>query len=78
MAKFMMAINEEDNTISNMSKTLTINKSETVVLALNLLNYVLEQRRAGKYLKVIEGAEDKTKTILDEATAGSVAFKLND
>jgi len=76
MAKFMMAINEEDNTIGTMSKTLDINKSETVVLALNLLNYVLEQRKGGNYLTFAKG-EDKTKDILNEATAGSVAFKLN-
>ena len=76
MAKFMMAIDEEDGTIGQMAKTLEIDKSGTVVLALNLLNYVLNQRKSGVHLTFAKG-EDKTKDILGEACAGNVAFKLN-
>ena len=76
MAKFMMAINEEDGTIGQMAKTLEVDKSSTVVLALNLLNYVLDQRKAGMHLTFAKG-EDKTKDILSGACAGNVMFKLN-
>ena len=76
MAKFMMAINEEDGTIGAMATILNVNKSETCVLALNLLSYVLDQRKAGMHLTFTKG-EDKTKDILTEACAGNVLFKLN-
>ena len=75
MSKFMMAINEEDGTIDHMSKSLGITKGESVILALNLLNYVLEQRNIGKHLAFTREA-DQTVDILHEATAGSVSFRL--
>jgi hypothetical protein len=75
MPKFMMAINEEDATIDQMGKTLGISKGEVVILSLNLLNYVLEQRKTGQHLTFSK--DDKTKDILNEATAGSVNFRLN-
>jgi hypothetical protein len=77
MAKFMMAINEEDGAIGQMAKTLNIGKSEVVIMALNLLSYTLEQRRSGNHLTLTK-AEDKTKDILVEANAGSINFKMND
>jgi hypothetical protein len=72
----MMAINEEDGTIEAMAKILSLNKSETCVLAFNLLCYVLDQRKAGMHLTFAKG-EDKTKDILTEACAGNVLFTLN-
>ncbi len=75
MAKVLMAINEEDNSISNLAKALTLQKSEVVVLALNLLNYVMDQRKSGMHLTLSK--DGKTADILNEATAGNVAFKLN-
>ncbi len=75
MAKVLMAINEEDNSISNLAKALTLQKSEVVVLALNLLNYTMDQRKNGMHLTLSK--DGKTADILNEATAGNVAFKLN-
>jgi len=72
----MMAINQEDGTLEQMSQTLKINKSNTIVLALSLLNYTLEQRKVGQHLTFAK--EGKTKDILNEACAGNLAFKLND
>lgn len=77
MAKFMMAINEEDGAIGQMSKTLNITKAEVVIMALNLLSYTLEQRRNGLHLTTTK-TEDKTKDILTEANAGTINFKIND
>ena len=77
MAKFMMAINEEDGAIGQMAKTLNVGKHEVVIMSLNLLNYVLEQRKGGNHLTIAKG-EDKTKDILTEANAGSVNFKMNE
>jgi hypothetical protein len=76
MPKFMMAINEEDGTIDQMGKTLSIAKGDTVILALNLLNLILEKRRTGDFLTWTKD-KDATKDILNEATAGSVPFRLN-
>lgn len=75
MARVMMAINEEDNSISQLGKALTLQKAEVVVLALNLLNHVMEKRKEGQHLTFSK--DDKTADILSEATAGNVAFKLN-
>ena len=72
----MMAINEEDQTISTMSKTLGVPKAEVVIIALNLLNYTLEKRKEGQHLSLTKG-EDKTKDIITDATEGTVAFSLN-
>jgi hypothetical protein len=75
VAKFMIAINEEDGTIAQMSKTLGVPKAEVVIIALNLLNFTLENRKEGRHLTYTKG-EDKTKDILNEATEGTVAFNL--
>lgn len=75
MAKVLMAINEEDNSISNLAKALSLQKSEVVVLALNLLNHVMDQRKNGQHLTFSK--DDKTADILSEATAGNIVFKIN-
>lgn len=77
MAKLIMAIKEEDNSITNLSKTLGIPKHEVVILGLNLVNHILEQRKNGKHL-VFTTTEDKTVNILTEATAGNLKFKINE
>ena len=76
MARFMMAINEEDDTIAQMSTTLGVPKAEVVIIALNLLNFTLEKRKEGRHLTYAKG-EDKTKDILSEATEGTIAFNLS-
>ena len=73
---FIMKIIEEEGTISSMSQELSVPKGDVVILALNLLYHVLEQRKAGKHLTTAKG-EDKTADILKEAV-GEVKFKLND
>lgn len=76
MAKFLMSINEEEGTIANMAKSLGIPKGDVVILSLNLLYYVLEQRKQGLHLTVAKG-EDKTADILKEAVGDDIKFKLN-
>lgn len=74
---FIMKIIEEEGTINTMSKDLAITKGEVVILSLNLLYHVLEQRKAGQHLTTAKG-EDKTADILKEAVGDEVKFKLND
>lgn len=76
MGKFMMSINEEENTIAQMAKSLSINKGEVVILSLNLLYYVLEQRKSNNHLTMATGT-DKTADILKEAVGDDIKFKLN-
>ena len=59
-----------------MATALGMKKSEVVILGLNLLNYVIDQRKNGRHLMF--GSDDKTKDILTEATAGNLPFKLNE
>jgi hypothetical protein len=76
MAKFLMSINEEEGTIQSMAKALGIGKGEVVILSLNVLYYILEQRKQGLHLTTAK-TEDKTADILKEAVGDDIKFKLN-
>jgi hypothetical protein len=76
VAKFMMSINEEEGTIGQMAKALSITKGEVVILSLNVLYYILEQRKSGNHL-IVKPGDDKTADILKEAVGDDIKFKLN-
>ncbi len=76
MGKFVMSITEEDQTLSAMAQQLSIKKAEVVQLALNFLHHTLELRQQGIHITTSKEV-NKTKDILTEASAGSVAFKLH-
>ena len=76
MSKVLFAIRDEDNSMNELAKKTGLQKSEVIILALNLLNYIFEQRKAGKHL--IFNDKDKTFDILKEATSGELKFKPNE
>jgi len=73
----MLAIHqEEEDIIGQMAKELKTSSGDAVILSLNLLWYVLEQRKHGRHLTLQTGA-DKTNDILKEASGDEIKFTLN-
>jgi CO dehydrogenase/acetyl-CoA synthase gamma subunit (corrinoid Fe-S protein) len=77
MGKIIIAITEEDNRITNLASSMGMGKHEVIILGLNLVSHIVDQRKAGKHI-VYSTTENKTKEILTEATDGDLPFSIND